>query len=169
MMRRLLLDTNVYGLLAADNELFRVREAYNQKKRDYPIYGCSLIRNELRATPKGRLHLGRNLRVAMLSLYDELVGNHHLAVELNKLRTIAEKYHEIYKKLGGNKPKRSLLTDYMIVALGAVQGMDVIVSHDHATMLAEWSLRSYELVNTVLELKNPQFLDYIEFKEIILR
>lgn len=166
-MKRLLLDTNIYGEMVVDRDLFKLKEAHKQKK-ELVIYGLRLIRNELRATSKNKDHLGRNLRVALLSLYDEFVAEHELRVEEEELIKIARKYYEIYWELGGHKAKEILLNDYLIVACAAMKKMDIVVSNDEASMLSELSLKAYQIVNELLELKNPQFINYKELKSLIL-
>ncbi len=168
-MKRLLLDTNIYGLLAADPELLSLKSAYQKKKQEFLIYGFALVRKELRETPKSKSVLGKNLRIAMLCLYDEFVSTHNVSVPESQLAHVAFEYYETYKKLGGSLSQEALLKDYMIVAAAALKQMDIVVSHDHATMLSDFSLKSYELVNAILHLKNPAFLDYDDFKNLLSR
>ncbi len=42
-----------------------------------------------------------------------------------------------------------------------------MVSEDNATMLNNFALRSYLVVNSVLKLKTPRFIGYEEFKKEI--
>jgi len=167
-MKRLLLDTNIYGELVVDKDLFKLREKLGRKKQDI-IYGFPLIRKELRATSKGKTYSeGKKLRVALLSLYDEFVGKHSLVVDESQLKETALKYHDMYQSLGGNKAKSELLNDFMIVACAAHKSMDLVVSNDDASMLSELSIRSYKLVNEILNLHNPKFIGYEELKKILL-
>lgn len=168
-MRRLLLDTNIYGLMAADPLLTKLKELHTNKKNDIIIYGFPLIRRELRATPKTKLYQGRNLRVTLLSIYDEFVGRHTLNVKENVLAVIAEKYYNVYKELGGSKPKTEMFNDYLVVACASKFGMDIMVSNDDASMLSEISLKTYTVVNQVLKLKNPEFMDYEELVNLLSR
>ena len=161
-----MLDTNIYGLLIADNELLKIKVEYEKIRNEYPIYGLSLIRKELRATPKGKKHLNKNLRVAMLSLYDTFVGKHDLVVNEKDLLKIAKQYFKIYKDLGGGYGQKEMLNDFVIVAGAAEKDLDVVVSHDNGTMLSEIALKSYEIVNKKLGLKNPEFYDYLDFKDL---
>jgi len=59
--------------------------------------------------------------------------------------------------------------DLLIVATAAIKQMDIVVSNDEATMQSEQALRTYNLVNAIRQLKNPQFIDYKEFKKLMLR
>jgi len=168
-MRRLLLDTNIYGLLIADEQLFRLKEEYNKKRAEYPVYALSLIRKELRATSKDKTLLNHNLRIALLSLYDEFVGSHQLIINENELMPIAKQYFQMYQELGGGFGREELWNDFMIVAGAAKKDLDIVVSHDKATMLSELSLKTYEMVNKSLNLKNPEFYDYLDFRDLLLR
>jgi len=56
----------------------------------------------------------------------------------------------------------------MIVACAAHKSMDLVVSNDDASMLSELSIRSYKLVNEILNLHNPKFIGYEELKKILL-
>lgn len=166
-MKRLLLDTNIYGDMLLDKDLFVLKEKH-KVKRENIFYGFSVIRKELRATSKNKNLGRRNLRVALLCLYDEFVGEHDLKADENKLTNTAFKYYEMYKELGGNLSKKELLNDFMIVACAAHKNMDLVVSNDDATMLSELSLKSYQIVNEILDLHSPKFMDYEDLKEIIL-
>lgn len=132
--------------MVVDKNLPNLRENY-QKKKDFIVYGFSLIRKELRATSKTKLYNGMNLLVALLSLYDEFVRDKTLTVEEMELRKIAEAYYMAYRKIGGNYPEEELMADYLIVACAALKGMDLVVSNDHATMLSDYSLTAYSLVH----------------------
>ncbi len=167
-MKRVLLDTNIYGEMAVDKDLFKLRQAY-KIKRIAVVYGFPLIRKELKATPRTKSYHGGNLRIAMLSLYDEFIAYHKLRVDEEKLHSIALKYYEMYMKLGGNKSKDVLLKDFIIVACASQNNMDIVVSNDDASMLSELSLKAYQLVNKILELTNPNFIGYEEFKTMLLR
>lgn len=168
-MKRLLLDTNIYGEMVVDKELEELKVGHNLNKNNLLIYGFSIIRKELRDTPKTKNHLGRNLRVALLSLYDEFVGNHFLDINEEALMELAQKYYDTYKEFGGGYPENVLIKDYLIVACASQKGMDIVVSNDDASMLSELSLKAYNLVNETLQLKKPQFIDYVQFKNLLLR
>ena len=166
-MKRLLLDTNIYGDMLLDKDLFVLKEKHKVKKENI-FYGFSVIRKELRATSKDKSLGRRNLRVALLCLYDEFVGEHNLKVDESKLTDTAHKYYEMYKKLGGNLSKMGLLNDFMIVACAAHKNMDLVVSNDDATMLSELSLKSYQIVNQILDLHSPKFRGYEDLKKKLL-
>lgn len=168
VMKKLLLDSCIYGELAVDKELDHLQEKFEQVE-GIIVYGFSLIRKELRATSKEKRHFGKNLRVAMLSLYDRFVKDKTLMVDEEKVSGIAQKYYDAYRQLGGGHGKAELWNDYLVVACASLKGMDIVASNDHATMLSENSLRAYALVNQALQLKNPKFIDYQHFKVFLLR
>ncbi len=72
MEKRILFDTSVYGMLAEDDAIFTL--LLDKKKNvDIIFYGCSIIRNELRATPKEIREMNKSLRMHLLYLYDSLI------------------------------------------------------------------------------------------------
>lgn len=167
-MKKLLLDSCIYGEMAVDPELEYIQKAYNQNEFDF-VYGMPLIRKELRNTAKNKRQSNRNLRIFLLSLYDQFVGTRDLHVDEPELLRIAQEYYEQYRQLGGNFSIHELLYDYIIVACAARKEMDLVVSNDHATMLSDLSLKSYALVNKNLKLRNPDFIDYPKFKSLLLK
>ena len=166
-MKRLLLDTCIYGELIIDKDIELIKQSSHKQK--IVIYGLSFIRKELRATSKTKQYQGKKLRLDLLSLYDELVKDKTLNVEEELARSIAKKYYQAYRQCGGNYSEQELLADYLIVACAALKGMDIVVSNDHATMLSDNSLRAYSLVNTTAQLQKPKFVDYQEFKAFLLK
>lgn len=137
------------------------------KSNEGLIYGVNVIRKELRDTPKGNLLLNRNLRISLLSLYDEFVGRHIIRLS-NEVIKNAEKYYKVYREFGGMRPIKEVINDFYIVACASCRGMDVVVSKDKATMLGELSLKSYKIVNDILNLRTPKFWDYDYFKRWLL-
>lgn len=164
-MKRYLLDTNIYGEMVIDKN---VDEVAQKLLHDISlvIFGCRIIRNELRATPK-KIKLGNsNLRIDLLCLYDAIVKNRELDVN-ESVERLAEDYYLTYQKLGGSKSKRELEIDFLIVALASLKSMDIVVSDDDSSMKSELSIKSYSMVNTVKELRTPNFIDYFKFKELL--
>ena len=99
-MNKILLDTNIYGELVKESALLIIKEKI--KNKEDLIYGVDVIRKELRDTPKKSLLLSRNLRISLLSLYDEFVGKHTIKLNEEMART-AKKYYketEEYFKVG---------------------------------------------------------------------
>ncbi len=69
-MKRLLLDTNIYGEFILDRDFLKLKEEIQNK---FVIHGFKIIRNELRDVPKEIKLERKNLRISLLHIYDELV------------------------------------------------------------------------------------------------
>ena len=77
-MKRAILDTNVYGEIVERGDSGLVRRFVERsfaKSLGSIIYGNSVVRKELREIPK-MTEKSRKFRLAVLSLYDVLVGSH---------------------------------------------------------------------------------------------
>ncbi len=163
-MRRLLLDTNIYGEIIIDKDIEKIRDRI---KKAGVIYGVPLIRNELRATPAqirlpAQAHV-KNLRIALLSLYDEITKSKVLEIN-SRINKISGDYYTVYHTVGGNKEKKAIENDFSIVACAACNNLDVVVSEDSKTLVSSNALKAYKIVNTVLNLRMPEFVNYNKFK-----
>ncbi len=165
-MKRLLLDTNIYGEMIVDDHLNLIKEKLKQRGESFVIFGISLIRRELRATPRKIKAGGGNLRIYLLSLYDELVKQKNLEVTLETL-ALAEQYYLLYRELGGSKGKDEMTNDLLIVACAALKEMDIVVSEDESTLKSEHALQAYGFVNVIRKLRNPHLISYQEFKHLL--
>src|SRR3989344_5535938 len=147
-MKKVLLDTSVYGRIIEKNEIESFRKLIKDK---IIIYGNRLIRKELRNTPKkikiesDREKL-RNLRIYLLTLYDELIKSHSFEIT-KEISDLAGNYYSVYRELGGNKSKTDILNDFIIVACASFKKMDIVVSEDEKTMFSRNAIRAYKLVN----------------------
>ena len=151
--------------MVKDPDLIKIK--VKLQKKENLIYGIDLIRKELRNTsPKSKL-LNKNLRIALLSLYDEFVGKHTITLN-DAIQGIAHKYYQIYKQIGGSRPLHEIIHDFSIIACASYKQMDIVVTQDKVTMLGELPLRSYKLVNEILELRTPIFWSYDYFKRWLL-
>lgn len=163
-MKRVMLDTNIY-----ENILKYLDDAYLKKlveRKHLIIYGNAIIRKELReiSVPKKvtinkRL---RSLRIVLLNLYDILTGNHTYEISQEML-SLAEKYFVAYRASGGIKSKKEILNDFIIVASATIHDIDIVVSEDNKTILAEEALAAYKLVNTLDLKRTPKFIGFKEF------
>ena len=82
-MKRLLLDTNIYGELIFDSDFIKLKTAISKK---YVVHGFKVVRDELRDLPKEIKVEGKNLRIGLLHIYDELTKKSYvLTEELTKL------------------------------------------------------------------------------------
>ncbi len=165
-MKRLLLDANIYGEMIVDDHLNLIKEKLKQKSNSFVIFGITLIRKELRATPRKIKAGGGNLRIYLLSLYDELVKQKNLGITSETL-TLAEQYYLLYRELGGSKGKDEMTNDLLIVACAALKEMDIVVSEDESTLKSEHALQAYAFVNIIRKLRNPHLISYEEFKNLL--
>ena len=108
-MKKIILDTNIYGELVKEQALLKIKEKI--RSREDLIYGVDVIRRELRDTPKSILLLNRNLRISLLSLYDEFIGKHTIRLS-EEMTKIAEKYYSVYKEFGGIRPANEIINDF---------------------------------------------------------
>lgn len=165
-MKRILLDTNIYGLIVVDTERNTVKERIMSKLgKTFIVYGTSVIKNELRNTPKGFID-GINLRNDLMSVYREIIRNREFDISQSD-RNLAESYFRAYRELGGNVSKKKIMNDFLIVASATNHVLDIVVSEDARTMLGDISLKSYKLVNSTLRKPMFRFISYEEFKRDI--
>ncbi|MEK6867512.1 MAG: hypothetical protein AABX98_01685 [Nanoarchaeota archaeon] len=167
MEKRILLDTSVYGKLAEDDTLFTL--LLDKKKIvDMVFYGCTIIRNELRATPKEIREMNKSLRLHLLYLYDSLITKEHHNLLINEfVEILAKKYMVEYKKHDRNISYGQMESDFFIVALATIYQMDIVVSNDRRTLLSNPATEAYEIVNTQQGFRNPKYLHYDMFKRKI--
>lgn len=68
-MKRVLLDTNIYGRIVERQQEERVKESLGNSP-DIIVYGFDVVRKELRATSR-KIRFGKkSVRIALLTLYD---------------------------------------------------------------------------------------------------
>jgi hypothetical protein len=167
-MKRVLLDTNIYGEILLNEEESLVLRGIGHHR--LIVYGADAIRKELRDTSKKKILIAsqkkRSLRIVLLGLYDSIVKNHQLAT-IPYAEKIAWEYGRAYKELGG-KDANDLKTDFLIVALGTVHKMDIVYSEDSRTMKNAIALKSYAIVNAIHGLRAPSFKTYGEFKNDLM-
>lgn len=167
-MKRVILDTNVYGKIIeqGDENLIANAVEKNLFAGKLLIYGNSVIRNEIRDVPKKIKTREANLRIALLNIYDRLVGNHKLEIT-SEVKGLANHYLLVYKKIGGVKNKIDILNDFLIIASATIKKLDIVYSEDNKTMLSEKARKSYLIVNEIKKLRTPNFENYNNFiKEI---
>jgi len=163
-MRRVILDTNIYGRIVIDTDIDELVEIIKSK---VVVYGSDVIRKEIRRAPRWTRKYPRNLKMDLLRLYDSL-ANHTIQVTPEILK-LADMYFLTYSNLGGRLKKESILSDLIIVACASEKGLDIIVSEDSHTMLDANFQKVYRIVNGIVGKKNPGFLNYAEFKTALRR
>ena len=161
-MKRVLLDANVYGELAIDPALARIKERM-LGGADLVFYGSEVIRKELRDTPKSQRFANRNLRILLLSIYDEITKERALGVSA-EISVLADNFYRAYKQFGGLKPKHEIMADFLIIASAVLHGLDVVVSNDEKTMFTENAVKAYRLICTVKEKRVPRMIAYDDFR-----
>ncbi len=164
-MKRLLADTNFYGLLARDLERLKLVEVI-VNSHVIVVYGNRIIRNELRDIPKKIKFRGKSVRIDILNLYDQIVKEHILEIN-DRIIEIADSYYKSYREFGGSKSRDTIIDDFRIVACASFHAIDVVVSSDERSMLTENAIRAYKLVNSIVKKRNPTFIDFISFKNYL--
>lgn len=162
-MKRLLLDTNIYGELLFDEEYNNIKENIVRK---IVVHGFKVVRNELRDVPRSTRVSGRNLRVALLHIYDEIIKKSY--ENDAPVKELTEKFYFEYKKIGGSLGYDKMIADFSVVACATIHQIDIVVSEDNKTMLTENAIKTYEIVNTLFKKRTPKFIGYLEFKRLLL-
>ncbi|MBI2661858.1 hypothetical protein HYX11_00170 [Candidatus Woesearchaeota archaeon] len=163
-MKRLLLDTNIYGLLTVDSDLHLLHSLIEQKRGEFRIYGFSVVRKELKKVPK-KVVGGVNVQASLLRAYSYFIVKEY-DIE-GMFERIAEEYYKNYVFFGGNLLKEEIYNDLLIVACASVKNVDIVVSEDNGTMWNEVFRKAYENVNLKFNVGNPSFIRYKQFKELL--
>ena len=164
-MKRILSDTNFYGLLSKDEERLKIVDKIKVSSKII-IYGFKVVRNELRDVPRLIKIENKNLRIDLLNLYDSIVENHILEFT-GDMPKIAENYYKAYREFGGTKPKEEIINDFTIVSAASLNNLDIVLSNDEKSMLAENAIRAYNLINSVISKRTPKFISYGNFKKLL--
>ena len=162
-MKRVLLDTNIYGLLIVDPMRKSLKEKLIESN-EYVVYGLSIIRKELRDTPRDILGPDGKLRIFLLQMYDDITKLRSLETT-RAMEDLAQAYYLAYREFGGLSAHQEIIKDFIIVACSSARSMDIIVSHDQRTMLSPAALKAYALVNKIKKLAVPRFINYENFKK----
>ena len=153
--------------MVVDKELQELRENFEVLRKVILVYGInSVIRKELRNTPKKIKLEGKNLRNYLLMLYDNFTEGHEIKM-FSDTESIANTYYKTYRELGGSKSKDELYSDFVIVACSSKNGIDIIVSQDEKSMRTENAIRAYKIVNDTNRIRTPEFIEYKTFKSIL--
>ena len=162
-MKRLLLDTSIYGEIIFDGDGKRLADGLKGK---VVVHGFKIVRDELRQTPKSIIYDGNKIRLNLLSVYDDIIKKSY---ELNKeIKELAEEYYKIYKELGGNKGREDMSNDLLIVACASINSIDIVASEDNKTLLSENALKAYKVVNEINNVRNPTFIGYLKLKRWLI-
>lgn len=157
---RLMLDTNIYGHLVSEERDLVPKINESEK---VVVYGCKVVRDELRDTPKEEKIENRKLRIELLTTYDALVGKHDLpSSELAEY--LATEYLKEYK---GNAPAHKILNDFRIVAIASLKRLPIVCTNDNKTMASDSAIKAYGEVNPRNNLEDVKFISLNRFKDLI--
>lgn len=67
---RVLIETSVYGILAEESPPLMLGKIYSSE--NLIVYGFTVVRKELRDTPKNLVKKGKKFRITLLNSYDAL-------------------------------------------------------------------------------------------------
>ncbi len=158
---RVLLDTNVYGVLAESASPELLEKIGSSEK--ITVYGFSVVRKELREMPKTMKLAGKSFRGVLLNYYDSLAGKHDLPLT-RLIEVLAQEYFSAYS---GGIPKRKLENDFLIVACASIHGLDVLVSNDEHSMFSKNALTAFEKINSENGLRTPKFFSLEQLKALL--
>ena len=147
-MKRVLLDTNIYGFIVVDPDRRIIHESIHAMS-DILLYGFAVIREDL------------------LRAYDELVKKSY--DKTPAMERLSEQYYQLYAEMGGTSPKSKLINDFLIIACASLKDLDIVVSNDEKTMLNELAVKAYVSVNKLNNIQLPHFISYEEFKHALRR
>ena len=170
-----ILDTNVYGeLLIEPNTDELVRKI--RRNKSFFIYGVDVIELELSETPLHMKYKGKTTRKLLIELFESLSDE---IITVNPLaKYLAEGYLKKYKesaKSGKYKitkekyDEESLKTDFEIIAIASIRGIDIVVSLDKRTLLSHLAKDVYMHINSINGLRTPKLIEYERFKEVYLK
>ena len=149
---RAMIDTNVYALLykSGIEKISKMIEAGN-----LVVFGCRIIRKELRAIPPHIKEDGKSYRNSLLEAYDKLAGKHDVPVaELSQ--ELAKQY---VKEYAGGTSRYKIYSDFLIVATATIHGLDLIVTEDEKTMKSGLAKIAYGKENEKNGLTTPVFVE----------
>lgn len=153
-MTRVIFDTNIYALLAAEREIEKIEPKITHSPL-LTVYGCSVVRKELRQNPF------KKTRNTLLQLYDHITKERTLEVS-KRAEKLAREYYEESKLLGKEKSKSwdKNYEDFLIIAIASLEKLDIVFSDDKTTMFGRFSIMAYHTVNLKNNLRSPNFLSY---------
>lgn len=168
-MKRVLLDTSVYGIIAGQKEFSLISDAI--KRTNMVVYGTVAIRKELRDTPRLlsiiEENRKKNLRVYLLTIYDAIVNDHVIPQPIDLIKH-AQDYYTALKELNATSHSfEALKTDLMIIATASRAKLDIVVSEDNEAFLSLEAQKAYSIVNAIKKLRTPLFYKYTKFKQFL--
>ena len=162
-MKRVLLDTNIYGRIVEKREEGEVKVLI-EKRPDILGYGLDVVRKELRDVSKESREK-RRLRITLLALYDGITKA-HIYLTTAAIRQLACEYYKAYQRLGGTKTEKEIANDFLIVSCASIHEMDVVASENRKTMLSKEARMAYDIVNALRNYRTPVFTNYQQFRRL---
>ncbi len=159
---RVLLDTNVYGLIVKEESPLGFVSLV--KNRPVVVCGSTVIRQELRDISKKAMFGKSKLRSVLLGAYDSLVGEKRNYSSTEIVKTIALECSNYYR---GSFSWKELENDFLIVATASLHTIDIVVSNDEKTMTSSNALAAYRAVNEKFELQTPRFRKFGDFQKML--
>ncbi len=151
-----MIDTNVYELLLKEENLDKIQNlALNGK---LVVYGCRVVRDELREIPKNKKIGRKNLRNLLLSVYDSVVGKRSFPAG-SEIEALANEYLSAYN---GGIPKYKIYPDFQIVATATIRQIHIIISEDDRTMKSQSAIEAYNTVNSIKMYTTPKLISFEE-------
>ena len=147
---RVMLDTSVYESVFL-RHIDKLKKMVEEDR--IIVYGCNVVRKELREIPQDVKYLGKSFRNSLLLVYDKFTGSHSYPVE-SVVEFIAEEY---WKEYEGGISKRKLMNDFLIVAVASIHNLDIIVSEDNHSMKSRLAIETYKKVNDRNAFRTPMF------------
>ncbi len=163
-MKRVILDTNIYGRIIERKEEEEIQESLG-KRKDVIIYGFDVVRKELRDLSGETLIGKRKLRILLLTLYDRIART-HIYLTTSLVKQLAEDYYSTYRQVGGHRPKDKIFNDFLIIACASLHGLDIVVSEDNKTMFNGEAINAYKIVNNLRKYRMPEFVSYEKFRRL---
>ena len=169
-MKRILLDTSVYGKLVEDTFVFPLL-LDGKKKNNFVVYGSDIIRTELRSiSKKARDKKGQKIRLYTLYVYDSLITKENHNLKMNAfIEQLAELYFKEYKQSDGSVGAEEMKNDFSIVACATLHNLEIVISDDRRTMLSVAALEAYKRVNQQQGFQNPNYMHYPSFRDKLVR
>ncbi|MCH8004453.1 MAG: hypothetical protein IH934_07545 [Nanoarchaeota archaeon] len=175
IQRTYILDTNVYGEILIDPNSDELARKIRRNK-SFLIYGVDLVERELSETPLHMRYKGSITRRLLIELFESLSDEIIIVGPLAE--HLAEDYFKKYKELSKSGKykivkerydEKSLKTDFEIIAVASLKGVDVVVSSDKRTLLSQLAKDVYAHINSIDGLRTPELIEYKKFKEVYLR
>ncbi len=163
-MVRMLFDTNVYGMLVVDPDVHTLLRSLATGSIN--VVNLSLIRQELRHTPKRISKSKRSARISLLNLYDQIVRGDPIQPN-RRIDALADAFYREYRRQGGNVGRKKMMNDLKIVACASMAGCDIIASEDNRTMKSHRAQKAYGIVAVANNLRPPTFISYDQLKRSI--